>query len=79
MSWCCNPSPPWPFALKRPLAHIITEELEVECIVIYAGDDRYRDLSDEAGPQEVLRSRMPKLKAAKGSVFTIRRTTIQQI
>ncbi len=39
------------------------------CIVISAGDDRYRDLSDEACPQEVLRSHMPKVKAAKGSVF----------
>ncbi len=37
--------------------------------VISASDDRYRDLSDEAGPLEVLPSRMPKLKAAKGSVF----------
>ncbi len=38
--------------------------------VISASDDRYRDLSSEAGPQEVPRSRMPKLKAEKGSVFT---------
>ncbi len=37
--------------------------------VISAGDDRYWDISDEAGPLDVLRSRMPKLKAAKGSVF----------
>ncbi len=39
-------------------------------IVISASDDRYRHLSSEAGPQEVQRSRMPKLKAATGSMFT---------
>ncbi len=38
-------------------------------IVISADDDRYEDLSNEAGPLEVLQSQMPKLKAAKGSVF----------
>ncbi len=37
--------------------------------VISASDDRYRDLSDEAGPLEVLLSRMPKLKAATVSEF----------
>ncbi len=38
-------------------------------IVISAGNDRYWDLSSKAGPQEVSRSRMPNLKAAKGGVF----------
>ncbi len=36
--------------------------------VISAGNDRYQDLNDEAGPLEVLRSRMLKLKAVKESV-----------
>ncbi len=39
------------------------------CIMIFASDNRYWDLSSEAGPQEVQRSQMPKLKAAKGSVY----------
>ncbi len=37
--------------------------------VISASDNRYQDLSDEAGRLEVLRKRMPKLKSVKGSVF----------
>ncbi len=37
--------------------------------VISVSDDRYRDHSGEVGPQEVQQSRMPKLKAAKGSVY----------
>ncbi len=47
-------------------------------IVVSAGNDRYREWSGEEGPQEVLWSRMPKLKAAKGSVY-FRKITIQQI
>ncbi len=46
--------------------------------MISAGGDRFQDLSDEAGPQEVQRLRMPKLKAAKGSVYFMK-ITIQQI
>ncbi len=38
-------------------------------IVISVSNDRYQDLSDEAGPLGVLHSRMPKLKAANGSEF----------
>ncbi len=43
---------------------------EIKDIVISAGDVRYRHLNSEAYQQEVLQSRMPKLKASKGSVFT---------
>ncbi len=46
------------------------DKMRWDGIVISAGDDRYRDLSSEVGPQEVPRSRMPKLAAAKGNVFT---------
>ncbi len=39
------------------------------CIMISASNDRYQDISNEAGPLQVLWSLMPKLKVANWSVF----------